>query len=95
VVVVVTLAEGAAPELLSVELLPPPVVEPGPPMVELVLPDVSPLAEPVVAPPMALVPPVPLLPGVVVVLEVDVSLPGAGLVTVVDELDDDVVGVPV
>jgi hypothetical protein len=44
---------------------------------------------------MALVPPVPLLPGVVVVLEVDVSLPGAGLVTVVDELDDDVVGVPV
>jgi len=94
VVVVDALVEGVAPALLSVEL-PPLLVEPGPPMVELVLPDVSPLAEPVVAPPMALVPPVPLLPGVVVVLEVDVSPPGAGLVMVVDELDDDVVGVPV
>ena len=82
------------PEPLPVEL---PLLEPGPPMVELVLPDVSLLLVepgvvlPPLGPPMALLP-VPLLPGVVVLLlEVDVS--GAGLVTVVDELDD-VVGVP-
>jgi hypothetical protein len=64
----------------------------GPPIALLpLLPGVLP--PPLVLPPMALLElPVPLLPGVVVLLlEVDVS--GAGLVTVVDELDD-VVGVP-
>jgi hypothetical protein len=100
-VVVVALVDGVGLEPLSVELEPllvepgppmaPLLVEPGPPM-EVVLPDVSPLGVPgVVLPPAALV-----LPGVpLVLLEVDVSLPGAGLVVVVDELDEDVVGVPV
>lgn len=66
---------------------------PGPPM-ELVLPDVSALVEPGVVPPlMALVLPVPPVAGVpLVLLEVEVSALGAGVV--VDELDDDdVVGV--
>ena len=112
VVVVVGLVDGVTPEVL------PPLLEPGPPMVELVLPDVSlllllvepgvvlpPLGPPIallpvpllpgvvppplVLPPMALLElPVPLPPGVVVLLlEVDVS--GAGFVViVVDELDD-------
>jgi hypothetical protein len=134
-VVVVALVDGVTLEPLPVEPLPVelPLLEPGPPMVELELPDVSlllvdpgvvpllllvepgvvpllPLVEPGVVPllvplepgvvvpplllpPMALVPPVPLLPGVLVLLlEVDVS--GAGLVVVVDELDE-LVGVPV
>jgi hypothetical protein len=92
VVVVVALVEGEAPEVLSVELLPLPLV-PGPP-IELVLPDVPPLVDPgVVLPlPMALEEPVlpePLVPGEpLLLLEVEVSLLGAGVV--VEELDDEV-----
>ena len=61
-------------------------------LVEPVTPELPPM-EPLLplepGPPMALVP--PLLPGAVL-LEVDVSRLGAGIV---DELDEDVVGVPV
>ena len=78
---------------VSLLLVEPGVVLPplGPPIALLpVEPGVVP---PLLLPPMALLPPVPLLPGVLLVLlEVDVS--GAGLVVVVDELDEDVVGVP-
>jgi hypothetical protein len=87
-------------ELPDVSLL---LVEPGVvPLLLLVEPGVVPLlvplepgvvVPPLLLPPMALVLPVPLLPGVLVLLlEVDVS--GAGLVVVVDELDE-LVGVPV
>jgi hypothetical protein len=96
VVVVVALVEGEAPGVLSVELLllvlPLPLV-PGPP-IELVLPAVPPLVDPgVVLPlPMALEEPVlpgPLVPGEpLLLLEVEVSLLGAGVV--VEELDDEV-----
>jgi hypothetical protein len=97
VVVVVALVEGDAPDVLSVELLPLPLV-PGAP-IELVLPDVPPLVEPgvvvlpAVLPPMALeeplVLPEPLVPGEPLLpLEVEVSLLGAGFV--VEELDDEV-----
>lgn len=67
-------------------------LEPGPPM-ELVLPDESLLLEPGVVPLLPMAPVLPLLPGVPpLLLEVDASLLGAGVV--VDELDDgDVVGV--
>jgi hypothetical protein len=97
VVVVVALVEGDGLEVLLL-------VEPGPP-IELVLPDddvsVLLLVEPGVVlplllplgPPMALELPVPLVPGVLLLLDVEVSRLGAGVV--VDELDDDVVGVPV
>jgi hypothetical protein len=109
VVVVVGLVDGVTPEVLPplvepgppMELVLPDVslllVEPGvvlPPLgPPIALPPVEPGVVPLlVLPPMALLPPVPLLPGVLLeLLEVDVS--GAGLV-VVDELDEDVVGVP-
>ena len=99
--VVVALVEPVTPAGPAME--PPPLgVEPGAP-IELVLPGASPLVDPgvvvplvvalpmaeppVVAPPVALellVPPVAGEP----LLEVDVSLPGAGVV--VDEPDDEV-----
>jgi hypothetical protein len=71
----------------------PPLVLPPMALVLPLLPGVLVLLPPLVLPPMALLLlPVPLPPGVVVLLlEVDVS--GAGLVVVVDELDDEV-GVP-
>lgn len=92
-VVVVALVEPVTPEVPPIMELLPLLVEPGPPMA-LVLPDVSPLVgpgimvPPVLLPPMALLPPMPLVPGVPLLLEVDVSVLGAGVV--VDELDDDV-----
>jgi len=65
-------------------------VEPGVVLPPLALPPMAPPLPPLVLPPMALLLlPVPLPPGVVeLLLEVDVS--GAGLVVVVDELDDEV-----
>ena len=90
----VALVEGEAPEVLSVELLPLPLV-PGPP-IELVLPDIPPLVEPGVVVLPAALPPMapeellvlPLVPGEPLPLEVEVSLLGAGVV--VEELDDEV-----
>ena len=92
---VVGLVDGDTPELLPAEPLP---LDPGPPM-ELVLPaSLLLLVEPGVVlpppelPPMELV--LPLLPGVPLVLLLEVDVSGAGLVVVVDELDE-LVGVPV
>jgi hypothetical protein len=86
---------GVVPLLLLVEpgVVPLLLVEPGEvPLPVLLEPGV--VVPPLLLPPIALVLPVPLLPGVLVLLlEVDVS--GAGLVVVVDELDELVVGVPV
>jgi hypothetical protein len=98
-VVVVGLVDGYTPEVLPIEPLLPPLVEPGPP-IELVLPDESLLLvepgvpPPLVLPPMALGLLVPLLPGMPLVLLLEVDVSGAGLVVVVDELDE-LVGVPV
>ena len=81
--VVVALVEGEAPDVLSVELLP---LVPGAP-IELVLPGVPPLLDSVLLLPMALLPE-PVVPGEPLLLEVEVSLLGAGVV--VEGLDDEV-----
>jgi hypothetical protein len=106
VVVVVALVDGVTPLVVSVELVPVPgppmaplpvVVDPGVavPALPLVV-EPGEVVPPVLLPLMALelpVPPVPLEPGVpVLLLDVDVSLLGDGVV-VVDELEDDVEGV--
>jgi hypothetical protein len=89
-VVVVALVDGVTPLVLSVELVP----LAGPPMAPLpVVVDsgVAVPAEPLVEPDV-MVPPGPAAGAPELLLEVDVSLLGAGVV-VLDELEDDVVGV--
>lgn len=73
---VVGLVEPVTPDVPPIMAPLPLLVEPGAPIIELVLPAVSLLG----------------VPGVALLLEVDVSPPGAGAGVVVDELEDEVVG---
>jgi hypothetical protein len=85
---------GVVPLLLPVApgVVPLLLLEPGVVVPPLLLLDPGVVVPPLL-PPMALVLPVPLLPGVPLVLLLEVDVSGAGLVVVVDELEE-LVGVP-
>lgn len=98
-VVSVELIEPVTPDVPVEPLVEPAApMEPVPPEDDvslLVVPGVVPAVLPVVAPVLSVVVELPAVPpaaGVLLLLEVDVSLLGAGAGVVVDELEDDVVG---